>query len=117
MNAPEPNVLETPTAVSLQRILIATDFSPASERALWHGFAIARRFGASVDIVHIVDSLGFRMTGADVVAQAVEAAKRDLRKLEAGLVRSGALSGVPHRMLVQGGAEEAWEALCRLIRD
>jgi nucleotide-binding universal stress UspA family protein len=116
MTASEAKVLEVPPAVSLKRILIATDFSPASERALWHGLAIARRFGDSVDIVHIVDSLGFRMTGADVVAQAVELAQRDLKKLEAGLVRSGPLEGIPHRMLVEEESGEAWEALYRLIR-
>jgi nucleotide-binding universal stress UspA family protein len=117
MTASEAKVLEVPAAVSLKRILIATDFSPASERALWYGLAIARRFGASVDIVHIVDSLGFRMTGADVVAQAVELAQRDLKKLETGLVRSGPLDGIPHRMLVQEESREVWEALYRLIRE
>jgi len=117
MTASEAKVLEVAAAVSLKRILIATDFSPASERALWHGLAIARRFGASVDVVHIVDSLGFRMTGTDVVAQAVELAQRDLKKLEAGLVRSGPLDGIPHRMLVEKESREVWEALYRLIRE
>ena len=117
MTASQAKVLAVPAAVSLKRILIATDFSPASERALWHGLAIARRFGASVDIVHIVDSLGFRMTGADVVAQAVELAQRDLKKLEAGLVRSGPLDGIPHRMLVEEESGEVWEALYRLLRE
>lgn len=117
MSASEAKVLEVPAAVALKRILIATDFSPASERALWHGLAIARRFGASVDIVHIVDSLGFRMTGADVVGQAVDLAQRDLQKMEAALLRSGPLSGIPHRMLVEEESREVWEALCRLTRD
>ena len=117
MNATEAKVLEVPAAVSLKRILIATDFSPDSQRALWHGLAIARRFDASVDIVHIVDSLGFRMTGADVVAQAVELAQRDLKKIEAALLRSGPFSGIPHRMLAEAESEEVWEALCRLTRE
>ena len=117
MNASEAKVLEVPAAGSLKQILLATDFSPASERALWHGLAIARRFGASVDIVHVVDSLGFRMTGGEVVAQAVDLAQRDLRKLEAGLLRNGPLHGIPHRMLVDEESGEVWEALCRLIRE
>ena len=117
MAASEAKVLEKPVAISLKRILIATDFSPASERALWHGLAIAHRFGASVDIVHLVDSLGFRMTGTDVITQAVELAKGDLRKLEAGLMGTGALTGMPHRMIVQEESEEVWKGLCRLVRE
>lgn len=117
MGASEAKVLDRHAVISVNRILIATDFSPASERAVWHGLAIARRFGASVDIVHLVDSLGFRLTGAEVVTQAVELAKGDLRKLEAGLLGTGALSGITHRMAVQEESQEVWKGLCRLIRE
>jgi len=51
-----------------------------------------------------------------VVVQAVELAQRDLKKLEAGLVRSGPLDGIPHRMLAEEESGEVWEALYRLIR-
>ena len=117
MNASEMKVLQAPVKVALKRILIATDFSPVSQRALWHGLAIARNVGASVDIVHIVDSLGFRMTGAEVVAQAVDLAEQDLKKMEAALLRSGPLNSIPHQMLVEEESGEVWEALCRLVRD
>jgi nucleotide-binding universal stress UspA family protein len=41
--------------VALKRILVATDFSEASEAALRHGRALAEAFGASLDILHVME--------------------------------------------------------------
>jgi nucleotide-binding universal stress UspA family protein len=40
--------------VGFKRVLIATDFSGASERALAHALPIARRYGSLVSIVHAI---------------------------------------------------------------
>lgn len=39
----------------MDRILVATDFSPRSDRALRRAVLIARRVGASLTLVHVVD--------------------------------------------------------------
>jgi nucleotide-binding universal stress UspA family protein len=39
-----------------RRILFATDFSPASEKALQAARLLARKFGASLRVVHVVDN-------------------------------------------------------------
>ena len=41
--------------MSLKRILVATDFSPASEAALRYGRALARQLGATLEVLHIWD--------------------------------------------------------------
>jgi nucleotide-binding universal stress UspA family protein len=41
-------------AISFKRILIATDFSDASQRAQAWGLAVARRFGSEVYLVHAI---------------------------------------------------------------
>lgn len=41
----------------LRRILVPVDYSPASENAYRHAWALAKRFGATLDLVHVVDSI------------------------------------------------------------
>lgn len=41
-------------AVAIRNVLVATDFSPCSERALLHAVAAARHFGSTLHLVHVV---------------------------------------------------------------
>jgi len=41
----------------LRRILVATDFGEASATALAYGRAIARRYGASLDVLHVTENV------------------------------------------------------------
>jgi len=49
------SLVETPVSVSLKKILLATDFSSASEKAAAYAKALARRFGSTVEIAHVFD--------------------------------------------------------------
>ncbi len=40
----------------MDRIVVATDFSTRSDRAIWRATFIARRVGAALSLVHVVDS-------------------------------------------------------------
>jgi nucleotide-binding universal stress UspA family protein len=48
-------LIEQPVAVSLKKILVATDFSPASEKASAWARALARRFSCEVELAHVFD--------------------------------------------------------------
>ena len=43
--------------VTLKRILIATDFGEAADVAFAYGRELARMFGASLDVLHVVDNV------------------------------------------------------------
>jgi nucleotide-binding universal stress UspA family protein len=43
--------------IVLNKILVATDFSEASDAALAYGRALARAFGASLDLLHVTENL------------------------------------------------------------
>ena len=47
-------ITQEPVAVSIDTILLATDFSGASEKAASYAKSIARRFGATLEMVHVV---------------------------------------------------------------
>lgn len=46
-------VLIEPTVVSVQKILVATDFSVSSERAMAYAKALALRFGSMIELAHV----------------------------------------------------------------
>jgi len=53
--------------ILLKSVLVATDFSEASDKALRHALAIARHYGAKLYLAHVVSSLGFTLVGPDAV--------------------------------------------------
>ena len=54
--------------IQLKHVLVATDFSPASETALRYGRALARTFGATLHVLHVTENVFFRSTAGDPVA-------------------------------------------------
>jgi len=102
-------------APRLKSVLVATDFSETSQKALRHALAIARHYGAKLYLAHVVSSLGFTLAGADALNAATEAAKRDAHHLETRLVESGALAGLHHEFIIGQGA--VWEMLNQVIRQ
>ena len=101
--------------ILLKSVLVATDFSEASDKALRHALAIARHYGAKLYLTHVVSSLGFILVGPDAVVAATEAVCRDARQLEEDLVQRGALAGLSHEVIVRQG--KVWEELEEGIRE
>jgi nucleotide-binding universal stress UspA family protein len=96
-------------------ILIATDFSEASENALHHALALARFYGSRFCLAHVVSSLGLTMAGPGAIAACEEAVPREAARLEALLVRTGALAGIQYKFIVRHG--ELWPELREIIRE
>jgi nucleotide-binding universal stress UspA family protein len=101
--------------LQLKSILVATDFSKASNKPIRHALAIARHYGAKFYLVHIVSSMGFTLAGPEAVGAATEAVWRDARRLEDDLVQHGALDGVRHEAIVRQG--DVWEELEKVVRQ
>ena len=52
--------------IRLTQILVATDFSDASQVALEYGRALARTFGASLHVLHVMENPFLRPTPGDL---------------------------------------------------
>jgi nucleotide-binding universal stress UspA family protein len=102
-------------ALQPRSVLIATDFSAASEKALRHSLALARFYGSRFCLAHVVSSLGLTMAGPGAIAACEEAVSREAAQLEASLVRTGALTGIQHKFIVRQG--ELWPELREIIRE
>jgi nucleotide-binding universal stress UspA family protein len=105
----------TASDVQIKSVLVATDFSPASEKPLRHAVAIARHYGADFFLMHVVSSLGFTLVGPDAAVTAAELAWRDARQVEHKLVASGDLAGLCHQVIVRDG--DIWTELEEVIRQ
>ncbi|HEX4546371.1 MAG TPA: universal stress protein, partial [Candidatus Acidoferrum sp.] len=100
---------------SLKAVLVASDFSEASQKPVRHAVGIARHFHAKFYLAHVVSSIGLTIAGADAVELATSAAQRDVEQLERRLAESGALVGLSHEFIVRQG--EIWKELEAIIRE
>jgi nucleotide-binding universal stress UspA family protein len=80
--------------VQLKSVLVATDFTPVSDKAVRYGAALARRYGAKFYLMHVVSSLGFTIVGPESLAAATDLALRDAKSLKAQLVGDGTLADI-----------------------
>lgn len=99
--------------VKLKSVLVATDFTPVSDKAVRYGAVLARRYGSKFYLMHVVSSLGFTMVGPAALVAATNLVRRDARTLEAQLVTDGTLAGIEHEVIVSSG--EVWPTLQNVI--
>ena len=68
--------------IAIKNVLVATDFSPASETALAYARALAQTFGGKLHVIHVVDNLNARLSYADaaVAGMAPYEVQRDLER-------------------------------------
>jgi nucleotide-binding universal stress UspA family protein len=63
--APTPVVTERAAMIVMTQILVATDFSEASAAAMEYGRALARTFGASLHLLHVIENPFLRPHAVD----------------------------------------------------
>ena len=103
--------------LTIRRILVATDFTETSERALEFGIELARKFDAAITLVHVyqIPAMGFAdggyIAGAEVAAQLATAAQN---RLDA-TVESKKTAGVPMQAILREGV--AWEEINAVAKE
>ena len=96
-------------------ILIATDFSEASEKALRHSLSLARFYASKLCLAHVVSSLSLTIAGPGAIVACEEAASREAAGLGDSLARTGALNGIQYKSVVRHG--ELWPELREIVRQ
>jgi nucleotide-binding universal stress UspA family protein len=107
-------VAESLVQVALKRILVATDFSEWSKRALLAGLGIAQRYASDLHIVHVVPSEGYGVAGVGMLG-AVNFARHNARDLESEFLQRGYFEGIRYRISVEKG--DVWPAVSRIIDE
>ena len=98
-------------ALALKNILIATDFSPCSDRALLHAVAVAHRLGSTLHMVHVVPPALFSLLPPDAYMNspelqnaAADQARDQTEQKIAAVLRDSHCEEVKHKTWVQLGA-------------
>jgi nucleotide-binding universal stress UspA family protein len=76
--------------ITIKKVLVATDFSTASETALEYGRAFVRSFGGTLLVLHVVENVFMRSASSEFGAADLGAVMEDLeasarRQLEAAV--------------------------------
>ncbi len=104
--------VQIPGRVNLGAILVATDFSPASDRALNYALAIARRYESHVYVAHAIRPDLYTLTPPEASVGMVELVHQAAEQEMAELLISGRLREVPHQAVIEEG--DVWTVLSRL---
>ena len=111
---------------AIQRILVPTDFSAASDIALQYAIDMAERMGSKIDLLHVVDDASFALAYPDGVyvpavpelrAQLIQEASDQLEKPAQRCIAAGVsnshetLVGSPARVIAQTAASRGTDLI------
>jgi nucleotide-binding universal stress UspA family protein len=99
--------LEAPPVVSFKNILLATDFSPASERALLYARAFAREHDSFVYTVHVSGPDEYQLLCPEAFTETFNQLEHD-GTVGLGILR-GLLRGLPSEVPLDGG--QIWKTV------
>jgi nucleotide-binding universal stress UspA family protein len=103
----------------VQNILVPTDFSACSEKALQFAATIARTHRSRLTILHIVPPLLPPLLGVlppvPRRSEALHAARDQMRQFEAGLRSKGVLREIESDTLIKRG--EPWKVISKILRS
>src|SRR5215469_12703716 len=98
--------------VSLAKILVATDFSKTSDRALEHALSLARTYNSRIFLTHVIPvDLMMAPELAEASRGKMQAAAREgMEKI----IALGRFIGVPHEEIIEEG--HLWQNIEALIK-
>jgi nucleotide-binding universal stress UspA family protein len=102
--------------ICLNKIMVMTDFTPASDLALDYALALARRYDSCIYLAHVItppDS--YPMVEPSLATMTYEKMRQAAEQGIADILISGQLRGVPHEVLLREGS--LWPAVERLIAE
>jgi nucleotide-binding universal stress UspA family protein len=99
--------------VSISKIMVTTDFSPVSDRALDYAIALASRYDAQIYIAHVITPDPFQFAEPQLAQATYEKVRQAAEEGITEILISGKLRGVAHEVLLEEG--NVWPSLDKLI--
>jgi len=109
------NPRETKSHVSPKKILLATDFSPASEAALPYALTVARHYGSEVFVAHVIPPEFAELMAPELIPRIRQEAQRFAQQYMDRLLSAGRQRGVSCHALIGEGA--IWDVLQDMIQQ
>jgi nucleotide-binding universal stress UspA family protein len=98
--------------MAIKKVLVPTDFGEASDSALAYGRELARRFGATLYVLHVAENLYLQALGAETYAAIApklqEQLERDAKAELDDLIGDGSLNDPPTKSAVITASSTAY---------
>jgi nucleotide-binding universal stress UspA family protein len=101
--------------VALSNILLAVDFSPATEAALPFALGIARRYASKIFLAHVIRPDVYQLAACEAANTVLDETRRSAERQMARVLVSGRLRGVPHQVLL--GQGDLWSVISTMIQE
>jgi len=100
-----------PKGISLKNILLATDFSEASEKAFNYAVAVARHHGSKIFLMHVMppDSIAFMLESPD------QHQRGEVQRQMDSMASRSELNQIPHETVIRAGS--VWSIVAAVIRQ
>jgi nucleotide-binding universal stress UspA family protein len=110
----DQNEAVPPEAIVLRNVLVPTDFSRCSARAMRYAIDLAHRYRAKLHLFHWVDASAYDLLGRAALRATIESAWRDLQQLDMDLFLKDRLKSIKDKLHVEAG--ELSEVLSRVVK-
>ena len=98
-----------------KNILLATDFSPASKKALEYAASLARRYGSSLYLTHVITVDSYPLASPEYAVSSLQNMHDRARQGFRDLLKSGELIELPYKVLIQEGS--FWPSIEEAIKS
>ena len=102
-------------AITLNRLLFATDFSAASDTAFEYARSIAERYHAQMYVVHVIDLDAFDLISSESTTEVLKQAHEQARQKIAGMLTTRGLPSDQYHIVVTHGVVP--DALTGIMRQ
>jgi nucleotide-binding universal stress UspA family protein len=109
----EQTKIDSTKRVTLTKILVTTDFSEVSDRALDYAIALARRYDARIYLAHVITPDPFQFAEPQLAQATYEKVRQAAEEGITDILISGKLRGVPHEVLMEEG--NVWPSVEKMI--
>ena len=110
---PQKTKADVNRRVSLTKILVTTDFSEVSDRALDYALSLARRYDARIYLAHVITPDPFQFAEPQLAQATYEKVRQAAGEGITDILISGKLRGVPHEVLMDEG--NVWPTLEKMM--
>jgi nucleotide-binding universal stress UspA family protein len=98
-----------------KNMLLATDFSPASKKALEYAASLARRYGSSLYLTHVITVDSYPLASPEYAVSSLQNMHDRARQGFRDLLKSGELIELPYKVLIQEGS--FWPSIEEAIKS
>jgi nucleotide-binding universal stress UspA family protein len=100
--------------IAVNNILLATDFSPESQNAFQCAVSIARRYGSSIFLTHVLPPEGSMGVGDSWVSLS-DAVRKSAEMGMARLENTGELDSINHQFIIKSGI--TWDVISQALDE